>query len=163
MSAIDEAARHARFLQQTIASATRHTQDGHGGPFAALVVKSGAVIASGFNTVTSTNDPTAHAEVQAIRAACQTLGTFQLADCDVYSSCEPCPMCLGALYWARPRAVYFAATRADAAAGGFDDSFVYDELGKPPAGRTLPFCHVPLAEAGQPFAAWLALAGKIRY
>ena len=102
------------------------------------VARGDDVIAVGWNQVTSTNDPTAHAEVQAIRAACAALGTFQLAGCDLYASCEPCPMCLGAVYWARPASVHFAATRAEAAAAGFDDAFIYDEIARPPEARGIP-------------------------
>ena len=104
------------------------SRSGRGGPFGAVVVKDGRVIAAGTNSVTSTNDPTAHAEVIAIREACRVLGTFQLTGCEIYTSCEPCPMCLGAIYWARPDRVYFAATASDAADAGFDDSLIYEEL-----------------------------------
>jgi guanine deaminase len=155
--------RHAHFLRRAIEAAEEHCQRGHGGPFGAVVVKDGVVVATGWNEVTSTNDPTAHAEVQAIRAACRALGTFQLDGCDVYASCEPCPMCLGALYWARPRAVYFAATREDAAAAGFDDAFIYDELGRSPEARARRPHRVVLPEACRPFALWQALSGKVRY
>jgi guanine deaminase len=154
---------HAAFLSRAIEEASRRCQEGHGGPFAALVVKDGAVVATGFNQVTSQNDPTAHAEIQAIRAACAALGSFQLDGCDVYSSCEPCPMCLGALYWARPRAIYFAATRADAAAAGFDDEFIYEELARAPADRRLPLRGLDLPGRRAPFEAWGRLTGRIRY
>ncbi len=156
-------ARHERFLLAAIDAAAAGITKHNGGPFAALIVRDGAVVATGFNAVTSTNDPTAHAEIQAIRAACRALGAFQLDGCDVYSSCEPCPMCLGALYWARPRAVYFAATRADAAAAGFDDAFVYDELARAPAQRALPFTRLDLPDANRPFKEWLALPTRVRY
>jgi guanine deaminase len=111
----------------------------------------------------ATNDPTAHAEIGAIRVACTLLGSFQLDDCELYSSCEPCPMCLGAIYWARPRAVFFSATRADAADAGFDDAFVYDELALPPGARTLPMRRVVHPEAGAPFVAWAAKPDRIEY
>ena len=111
----------------------------------------------------ATNDPTAHAEIGAIRAACAALGCFQLDECDLYSSCEPCPMCLGAIYWARPRAVFFSATRADAAEAGFDDAFVYDELALPPGARTLPMRRVVHPEAHSPFAAWAAKPDRVEY
>jgi guanine deaminase len=114
------------FMQRAIALAIENVQKGRGGPFAALVVKDGKVIAEGTNRVTSENDPTAHAEIVAIREACRTLGGFQLPDCDLYTTCEPCPMCLGAIYWARPARILYGATAADAAAAGFDDAFIYE-------------------------------------
>ena len=154
---------HQRWLRLAVAEAERGAREGRGGPFGAVVVRDGAMLASACNEVTSLHDPTAHAEVQAIRAACAALGTFQLAGCDVYASCEPCPMCLGAIYWARPRAVYFAAGRADAAAVGFDDAVVYDEVGLPPGQRRLPFVERRLAETGAPFEAWRARADKVAY
>src|SRR3984885_5062439 len=122
---------HSEFMQQAIALAVENVTSGQGGPFGAVIVKDGKVIATGVNKVTATNDPTAHAEVTAIRSACEMLGTFQLDGCDVYTSCEPCPMCLAAIYWARCRAIYFGNTAADAAKVGFDDSFLYDEMKKP--------------------------------
>ncbi len=121
-------ASHQRFMREAIELSKINIQEGRGGPFAALIVKDGTVLARGTNLVTSTNDPTAHAEIVAIREACQALGSFQLEGCDMYTSCEPCPMCLGAIYWARPRAVYYANTRDDAAEIGFDDRFIYDEF-----------------------------------
>jgi guanine deaminase len=116
------------FLDMAIAQAVRGARERQGGPFGAVVVKDGEVIAAAANAVVATNDPTAHAEVQAIRTACAALGSFQLDGCDIYASCEPCPMCLGAIFWARPRAVYYAATRAEAAAAGFDDAVFYQAL-----------------------------------
>jgi guanine deaminase len=163
MSAPDHADDHAAFMRLAIALAVRGVEAGEGGPFGALVVKDGVVIGRGCNQVTSTCDPTAHAEVVAIRAACASLRTFQLDGCDVYASCEPCPMCLGALYWARPRAIYFAATKKDAAAAGFDDAFIYDELGRSPEARKLPLRQVAVSEAQQPFAAWGARATRVPY
>lgn len=160
---MSDEARHARFLRFCIDEAVARTRAGHGGPFAALVEKDDRVIAVGFNEVPSLKDPTAHAEVQAIRAACRTLGTFQLAGCAVYASCEPCPMCLGAIYWARPDAVYFAATRHDAAAAGFDDARLYDELTAPLERRRLPMHHIPLAESGIPFNTWAGLPNRVPY
>jgi tRNA(Arg) A34 adenosine deaminase TadA len=154
---------HETFLRLAIAEAIRGVKAGEGGPFGAIVVKDGAVIGRGSNQVTSTLDPTAHAEVQAIRAACQRLGTFQLEGCDVYASCEPCPMCLGALYWARPRAIYYAAERGDAAAAGFDDAFIYEELARPPGERRIPLVHTRVPEQGEPFAAWNTHVGRIPY
>jgi guanine deaminase len=154
---------HDGYLQQAIAEAVRGVQDQRGGPFGAVVVKDGTIIGRGCNQVTSTCDPSAHAEIVAIRAACAALRAFQLDGCDVYASCEPCPMCLGALYWARPRAIYFAATQKDAAAAGFDDAFIYEELARPVADRRLPLVRRALAEAQAPFAAWAALADRVRY
>ena len=134
-----------------------------GGPFAALVVKDGAVIATGANQVTRTNDPTAHAEMVAIREACRVLGAFQLEGCDFYASCEPCPMCLGALYWARPARVFFAATHDDAGAAGFDDSFIYRQMALPPGERSIPMIHVPDQAATRPFAEWSRKADRTEY
>ena len=134
-----------------------------GGPFAALVVKDGVVIATGANQVTRTNDATAHAEIVAIREACRVLGEFQLRDCDFYSSCEPCPMCLGALYWARPARIFFAATHSDAGAAGFDDAFIYREIALPPEQRSIPMIHVPDPGAKQPFAQWNNKPDRTKY
>jgi guanine deaminase len=128
-----------------------------------VIVRGDEVLSRAHNQVVSTNDPTAHAEIGAIRAACAVLNSFQLDDCELYASCEPCPMCLGAIYWARPRAVFFSATRDDAAAAGFDDAFVYDELALPPGARTLPMQRVQLAEAAAPFAAWAARTDRVEY
>ena len=134
-----------------------------GGPFAALVVRDGIVIAEGTNLVTRTNDPTAHAEIVAIREACRVLGTFQLTDCEVYSSCEPCPMCLGALYWARPARVIFAAAHEDAAAAGFDDSLIYRQISLPPSERSIPMIRLADEHATRPFEEWLALPERAPY
>ncbi len=149
-------------LRQAIEQAAENVRRG-GGPFAALVVKDGAVIAAGANRVTVTNDPTAHAEIVAIREACRALGSFQLTGCDIYCSCEPCPMCLGALFWARPAQIFFGATAADAAAAGFDDSFIYRQLALPQAGRAIPMIHVADQSAQRPFEAWAARPDKVRY
>jgi guanine deaminase len=154
---------HDSFMQQVIREAVENVRSGRGGPFAAIVVKGGRAIATGTNSVTSTNDPTAHAEVAAIREACRVLGTFQLTGCEIYTSCEPCPMCLGAIYWARPDRVYFAATAGDAASAGFDDSFIYEELKQPHGRRKIPF-EAMLREAGlEPFREWMRKADRIRY
>src|SRR5437588_5334887 len=126
-----------RFLLHAIELAVENVRRG-GGPFGALVVKDGVVIAIGTNQVTRTNDPTAHAEIVAIREACRVLGDFQLSGCEVYTSCEPCPMCLGAIYWARPERVFFAATHQEAAAAGFDDSFIYRQIALPHSERSIP-------------------------
>lgn len=134
-----------------------------GGPFAALVVKDGVVIATGANQVTRTNDPTAHAEIVAIREACRVLGEFQLAGCDVYTSCEPCPMCFGALYWARPARIFFAATHQDATAAGFDDSLIYREIAAPAAARSIPMIHLADAESTRPFQEWINKRDRTRY
>ncbi len=151
------------FMQQAIQRAVENVRSGRGGPFGAIVVKDGQVIAIGTNSVTSTNDPTAHAEVAAIREACRVLGTFQLKGCEIYTSCEPCPMCLGAIYWARPDRVYFAATASDAAEAGFDDSFIYEELKQPQRERKIPF-EPMMREAGlEPFREWMRKDDRIRY
>jgi guanine deaminase len=151
------------FLERAIALAVANARDGGGGPFAALVVKDGRVVAEGVNLVTSANDPTAHAEVVAIRAACRALGHFQLEGCEIYSSCEPCPMCLGAIYWARPARVYYAATAADASDAGFDDSFIYRQISLAHGERAIPMVALATPEALRPFAAWRAKAGKKVY
>jgi guanine deaminase len=151
------------FMQEAIQQAVENVRSGRGGPFGAVVVKGGRVIATGTNLVTSANDPTAHAEVTAIREACRTLGTFQLTGCEIYTSCEPCPMCLGAIYWARPDRVFFAATASDAAEAGFDDSFIYEELKRPHRERGIPF-EPMMREAGlEPFREWARKSDRIRY
>lgn len=134
-----------------------------GGPFAALVVKAGEVIASGTNLVTLANDPTAHAEIVAIREACRALGGFQLPECEIYSSCEPCPMCLGAIFWARPARVFYAATHEDAAAAGFDDHFIYSQIDTPPASRAIPMIRLETRQAALPFEEWSAMTDKSPY
>ncbi len=134
-----------------------------GGPFGAVVVKEGAIIAEGVNRVTATHDPTAHAEISAIRAACAKLGAFELKDCDLYTSCEPCPMCLGAIYWARPAHVYFANLAADAARVGFDDAFIYREIAQPQARREIPMIQMMRDEALAAFRAWEKKPNKIEY
>ena len=149
-------------MEQAIELAAANVRRG-GGPFAALVVRDRVVIASGANQVTLANDPTAHAEMVAIREACRALGGFQLAGCEVYSSCEPCPMCLGALYWARPARVYFAATAADAAAAGFDDAFIYRQLQTPHAERAIPMIRLADKLAALPFEEWARKPDKTRY
>jgi guanine deaminase len=154
---------HAHYLRLAVEEAVRGARARAGGPFGALVVRDGQVLAQACNEVTSRNDPTAHAEVQAIRSACTQLGSFQLTGCDLYASCEPCPMCLGAIYWARPRAVYYAATREQAAAAGFDDAHIYEELERKAGDRQLAITRIALPEAGEPFGIWRALAEKIRY
>jgi tRNA(Arg) A34 adenosine deaminase TadA len=154
---------HEEFMRAALRLAREKMEAGCGGPFGAVIVKDGRIVAEGYNAVTSLNDPTAHAEVQAIRAACAKLGSFQLEDCDVYTSCEPCPMCLGALYWARPRKIYFASRREDAAAAGFDDEFIYQELAKPLDKRGLAMEQVLETEGKKAFEAWKAKADKVLY
>ena len=150
------------FLAKSIELATANVLNS-GGPFGAVIVTADGQAFDGVNRVTATNDPTAHAEVTAIRRACSELGTFDLTGATLYTSCEPCPMCLGAIYWARPRAVFFSATRQDAAAAGFDDAFVYDELALPPSARTLPMRRVVHPAAAGPFAAWAAKPDRVEY
>jgi guanine deaminase len=153
----------SRFLKAAIDLAAENARSGRGGPFGAVVVKDGEIIGEGANLVTSGNDPTAHAEVNAIREACRRLGTFDLNGCELFASCEPCPMCLGAIYWSRLDRLVFAATRDDAAAAGFDDALIYAEIPLPPARRRLPTVPVAHPEAGVPFAAWAALPDRTRY
>ncbi len=150
-------------MRAAIELAVENVQAGRGGPFAALVVRAGRLVARGTNTVTSACDPTAHAEINAIRSACRELQRFQLSDCDIYTTCEPCPMCLGALYWARPRRVYYAATRDDAAAVGFDDAFIYDELRCAPEMRQLAMEQLLREEALGSFRAWKAKHDRVEY
>lgn len=154
---------HERFMRQVIELSIENVRSGTGGPFAAIVVKDGKVIAQGTNQVTSTNDPTAHAEIVAIREACRVLGHFQLRGCEVYTSCEPCPMCLGAIYWARPAKVFYAGTGADAAAYGFDDSFILEQLRLPLAQRHIPMIQLLREEALQAFRAWQQKADRVAY
>ncbi len=134
-----------------------------GGPFGAVIARDGEIIATGVNRVTANNDPTAHAEVSAIRSASQRLGTFNLSDCEIFTSCEPCPMCLGAIYWARLKKVYYANTKADAKAIGFDDSFIYDELALPQDKRKLPAEAMLRNEAIKAFEAWQGKEDKTEY
>ena len=151
-----------RFIQQVIQLAVDSVRR-EGGPFAALVVRDGLVLAEGCNQVTRANDPTAHAEVVAIREACRVLGSFQLKGCDIYTSCEPCPMCLGAIFWARPERVFFAANAADAAAAGFDDRFIYDQIAVPHSERSIPMIHVVDPQSARPFQEWVSNPDKTRY
>jgi tRNA(Arg) A34 adenosine deaminase TadA len=150
-------------MQRAIALATENVRTGRGGPFGCVVVKDGEIVAEGMNLVTSTNDPTAHGEVVAIRRACEKLGTFSLEGCEVYTSCEPCPMCLAALYWSRCAVIYYGNTAADAAAVGFDDSFLYDEVKKPLEQRAIPIRQLLHDEALESFRAWTASEKKIDY
>ncbi|MDO9169913.1 MAG: nucleoside deaminase [Methylobacter sp.] len=154
---------HKEFLQQAVDLAVENARSGQGGPYGALIVKEGQLIAASGNKVTSTIDPTAHAEVMAIRLACKKLNDFQLQDCILYSSCEPCPMCLGAIYWARLAKVYFACSRHDAAAANFDDSFIYDEIAVLPHQRRIAMLHLNLPNAMQPFTVWAEKSDKVVY
>ena len=151
------------FMREAIRLSIDSMRAGNGGPFGAVIVKDGKIIARGFNKVTSTNDPTAHAEVVAIREACVALGSFQLAGCEIYTSCEPCPMCLGAIYWARPDKMYFANTKSDAAAIGFDDQFIYNEIKLKIADRHLHTEQLLHDEAIIAFNEWQQKTDKIEY
>ena len=151
------------FMEKAIALATENVTSGAGGPFGAVVVRNGEIIATGVNQVTAINDPTAHAEVMAIRAACKALGTFQLAGCEVYTSCEPCPMCLAALYWARCSAIYYGNTAADAAVAGFADAFLYEELKLPMGGRKIPAARLLGEKALESFEAWKQSGIRVEY
>jgi|SRR5665213_2199838 len=151
------------FMARAIELSIENVRSGNGGPFAAIVVKDRQVIAEGANRVTTTNDPTAHAEVVAIREACKKLGTFELIDCDLYTSSEPCPMCLGAIYWARFRRVYFGNTAADAANAGFDDSFICQEIARPHSQRRIPMSEMMREEALEAFRVWSAKGDKVQY
>ncbi|MCA1623047.1 MAG: nucleoside deaminase [Acidobacteria bacterium] len=157
------AERDKEFMRRAIALAQNGIDRNAGGPFGAIVVKNGEIIGEGCNRVTSTNDPTAHAEVVAIRNACAKLGSFQLDDCVIYTSCEPCPMCLGAIYWARPEQVFFAATRKDAAIIGFDDQFIYEEIEKDFDGRQLKIVNLMRDEALTVFQNWVNKPDKTEY
>ena len=151
------------FMQEAIRLSIDNVTSGKGGPFGAVIVKDGKIIARGSNGVTSTNDPTAHAEVVAIRNACAALGTFQLDGCEIYTSCEPCPMCLGAIYWARPDKMYFANTKKDAADINFDDQFIYEELELPYLNRKLQTEQIMRDEALEAFKLWSTSIAKIEY
>lgn len=153
---------HEDFMRQAIALAVENIKTG-GGPFGAVIVKDGKVVATGVNRVTANNDPTAHAEVSAIRAACTKLGTFDLSGCVIYTSCEPCPMCLGAIYWAHIDKIYYGANQYDAAKIDFDDSFIYRELELKPEARQKPVENILHDEALAPFRAWQEKEDKIKY
>jgi guanine deaminase len=151
------------FMREAIKEAEAGMRGGRGGPFGCVIVRKGEVIARGNNRVTSTNDPTAHAEVTAIRAACQALAKFSLEDCELYTSCEPCPMCLAAIYWARIPRIFYGNTRADAAAIGFDDDFIYQQIPLPPERRALDMQPLLRDETLVAFKEWGAKADKVRY
>jgi tRNA(Arg) A34 adenosine deaminase TadA len=154
---------HENHLRRAIALALDNVRTARGGPFGAVIVQGGQAVAEGTNLVTLANDPTAHAEVVAIRRACEKVGRFDLRGCDIYASCEPCPMCLAAIYWARLDRLWFAATRADAAEAGFDDQFFYDQIGLPAERRSLPATMLLRDEGKAPLKAWKASDTKVRY
>ena len=151
------------FMAEAIRLASENVSQNNGGPFGAIVVKNGKIVGTGYNQVTATNDPTAHAEVMAIRDACKNLKTFQLDGCELYTSCEPCPMCLGAIYWARPDKIYYGCTKDDAAAIAFDDAFIYEELKIPLAQRTIPMLALSRDAALKAFELWENNTKKITY
>jgi len=150
-------------MARAIELSIENVRSRRGGPFGAVVVRGGKIIAEGVNCVTAVNDPTAHAEVVAIREACKKLGVFELKDCEMYTSCEPCPMCLGAIYWARPARVYFGSTAADATNAGFDDSFIYNEIPQPHAQRKIPMIQMMRDEALEAFRTWQRHPNKVPY
>lgn len=152
-----------KFMLRAIELSKIGMQGGKGGPFGCVIVKDGKIVGEGHNQVTSTNDPTAHAEVVAIRNACKNLNTFQLDGCEVYTSCEPCPMCLGAIYWARPSKIYYANTREDAKNIGFDDSFIYDEIPLAIKDRKIPMIALDRENAKKVFDEWQNKADKTEY
>lgn len=154
---------NAIFMEKAIALATENVTSGRGGPFGALIVRRGEIVATGTNLVTATNDPTAHAEVVAIRNAAAALATFDLAGCYIYSSCEPCPMCLAAIYWSHCDAIFYGNTSADAAEAGFDDAFLYEEVKRPAAQRRIPAVNFMREKANSNFEAWREYAGRIDY
>ena len=154
---------HKKFMREAIRLSIENVQSGNGGPFGTVIVKKGNIIASGVNKVTQSSDPTAHAEIVAIRSACEKLGTFQLVGCEIYCSCEPCPMCLGAIYWARPDRIYFANTRKDAADINFDDNFIYNELDVSISQRKLPTTQLLRDEAQMAFKQWRESTAKTEY
>jgi guanine deaminase len=151
------------FMQRAIALATENVTSGRGGPFGAVIVRGGEIVATGANLVTSTNDPTAHGEITAIRNACAALGSFELSGCEIYSSCEPCPMCLAAIYWARLDAIFYGCRASDAAAAGFDDAFLYGEMKLPIDQRKIPAVNLLPEEAISAFDAWRAQSDRIDY
>ncbi len=154
---------HEDFMQMAIELSVNNVTSGNGGPFGAVIVKDGMVVARSANKVVPNNDPTAHAEISAIRLACQELGTHILSGCEIYTSCEPCPMCLAAIYWARIDKIYYANTKTDAAAIGFDDDFIYQELYKPMDNRSLPIVQLLRNEALHAFKLWDESEGKTEY
>lgn len=154
---------HSEFLQQAIDLAADNVKSGEGGPYGALLVKDNRIIAASGNKVTSSLDPTAHAEIMTIRLACRELNDFQLTGCVLYTSCEPCPMCLGAIYWARLDKVYYACSREDASSAGFDDGFIYDEISLAPEKRSIPMLNLKQNNDLKPFELWNAKTDKVLY
>lgn len=154
---------HEAFMRMAVKLSVQNVSECNGGPFGAVIVKDGKVVAKSANKVTSTNDPTAHAEVSAIRLACTTLNTYDLSGCVIYTSCEPCPMCLGAIYWSRIETIYYANTKADAAHIGFDDKFIYEELDKPMEQRMVPVVQLLRDEAMEAFKLWETSPMRIDY
>jgi tRNA(Arg) A34 adenosine deaminase TadA len=155
--------REKHFMYLAIQESRLGMENGDGGPFGCIVVHGDEIVGRGHNKVLCDNDPTAHAEVVAIRDACNYLGHFQLTGCEVYCSCEPCPMCFGAIYWARPARVFYANTKADAASVGFDDAFIYDQLKLPHTDKSIPLIEIPMADASRVFDAWRNIPGKTLY
>ncbi len=155
--------KHIQYIREAIEMAAKNAGSGIGGPFGAIIVKDGEVIGKGINRVTSTNDPTAHAEVVAIRDACHNMNHFKLEGAVIYASCEPCPMCLSAIYWARISAIYFAADNTDASKAGFDDSFIYKEIPLPLEKRSIPIKKIETDTASKPFDAWIQMEQRIDY
>jgi guanine deaminase len=153
----------AKFMREAIRLSLQKMRRNHGGPFGAVVVRRGKIVGRGWNRVVSANDPTAHAEVIAVREACRRLKTFRLDDCELYASCEPCPMCLAAIYWARLGKIYYANTRRDAAAIGFDDDFLYHEVARPVSRRKIPMQQLLRKSALKVFAEWENKPDKIQY
>jgi len=152
-----------KFMTEAVNAALKGMNNNEGGPFGCIVVKNGQIVGRGNNKVTSTNDPTAHAEVNAIRDACKNLDSFQLDGCEIYTSCEPCPMCLGAIYWARPDKVYYGSNQSDAASIGFDDAFIYEEIPLPYSKRSIPFEQLAREIALEPFQEWTKKEDKTEY
>ena len=154
---------HENYMNEAVKAALRGIENNEGGPFGCVIVKNGKIIGKGNNKVTSTNDPTAHAEITAIRDACSNLNSFQLDDCIIYTSCEPCPMCLGAIYWARPAKVFYGSNQIDAANIGFDDAFIYNEIPLSYEKRSIPFKQIGREIALEPFQKWTEKLDKIEY
>ncbi|WP_058308095.1 nucleoside deaminase [Gracilibacillus massiliensis] len=152
-----------KYMKYALQLAYQNVQNLNGGPFAAVIVKDNQIVGEGTNVVTTANDPTAHAEISAIRDACKNLNTYQLTDCEIYTSCEPCPMCLGAIYWARPKAVYYFNTRKEAAKIGFDDQYIYDQLALSIDERSLQMHKIDLDSEQLPFPLWETILEKVEY
>lgn len=158
-----EFVREERFMKMAVDIALENVMTEHGGPFGAIIVRKGKIIGIGRNEVTATNDPTAHAEMQAIRAACKELNSYQLTDCEIYTSCEPCPMCFGAIYWARLTSIYYACTKTEAAGIGFDDQFIYEQLALRFEERAIPMKQVQPENYTMPFKIWKTSINKAEY